>query len=51
MLVACNDKNAFFTSEEQEKYDAWSYQNVCDALTFLLVNILYEFALICIDKM
>ena len=36
--LACNDRNAFFTSENPNKYHAWSCQNVCDALTFLLDN-------------
>ena len=34
--LACNDRNAFFTSEKPKKYHTWSCQNVCDALTFLL---------------
>ena len=34
--LACNDLNAFFTSEKPKQYHAWSCQNVCDALTFLL---------------
>ena len=33
--LACNDRNAFFTSEKHKK--GWSRQNVCDALTFLLI--------------
>ena len=33
--LACNDRNAFFTSEKPKKYHAWPCQNVCDALTFL----------------
>ena len=37
--LACNARNAFFTSEKPKKYHAWSCQNVCDALTFLLDNI------------
>ena len=37
--LACNDRNAYFTSEKPKKYHAWSCQNVCDALTFLLDNI------------
>ena len=37
--LACNDRNAFFTSEKPKKYHASSCQNVCDALTFLLDNI------------
>ena len=36
--LACNDRNAVFTSEKPKKYHAWSCQNVCDALTFLLDN-------------
>ena len=41
--LACNDRNAFFTSENPKKYHAWSCQNVCDALTFLLDNIFIRF--------
>ena len=41
--LACNDRNAFFTSEKPKKYHAWSCQNVCDALTFLLDNIFVQF--------
>ena len=48
--LACNDQNAFFTSENPEKYHAWSCRNVCDVLTFLLDNILFNLAPSCIDK-
>ena len=41
--LACNDRNAFFTSENPKKYHAWYCQNVCDALTFLLENIFIQF--------
>ena len=41
--LACNDKNAFFTLEKPKNYHAWSCQNVCDALTFLLDNIFIRF--------
>ena len=41
--LGCNDRNAFFTSEKPKKYHAWSCQNVCDALTFLLDNIFILF--------
>ena len=41
--LACNDRNAFFTSEKPKKYHAWSCQNVCDALTFLSYNICIRF--------
>ena len=37
--LASNDRNVFFTSEKPKTYHAWSCQNVCDALTFLLNNI------------
>ena len=37
--LAYSDRNAFFTSQKPKKYHAWSCQNVCDALTFLLDNI------------
>ena len=41
--LACNDRNAFITSEKPKKYHAWSCQNVCDALTFLLDNFFFRF--------
>ena len=41
--LACNDRNAFFTSEKPKKYHAWSCQNVCDALTVLLDNFFIRF--------
>ena len=41
--IACNDSNTFFTSKEPKKYHAWSCQNECDVLTFLLDNILILF--------
>ena len=38
--LAYYDRNAFFTLEKRtKKYHAWSCQNVCDALIFLLDNI------------
>ena len=41
--LACSDRNAFFTSEKPGGCHAWSCQNVCDALTFLLDNIFIRF--------
>ena len=41
--LACNDRNAFITSERPKNYHAWSCQNVCDALTFSLDNIFIQF--------
>ena len=37
--IACNDRNAFFTSDAVRNYNLWSCQKLCDALTFLLDNI------------
>ena len=39
----CNGRNAFLTLENPKNYHAWSSQNVCDALTFLLDNIFIRF--------
>ena len=47
--LACNNRNAFFTSEKPKKYHAWPCQNVCDSLTFLLDNIFFDLAPRCID--
>ena len=45
LYLACNDRNVclFFTSENPRKYHAWSCQNACDALTFLLDNTFIRF--------
>ena len=42
-LIACNDRNAFFTSGAVRNYNLWSCQKVCEALTFLLANIYIRF--------
>ena len=34
--LACNERNACFNSEHQNRYQLWSCQNMCEALTFLL---------------
>ena len=41
--MACNDKNAFFTSEQPKRYKLWSCQKMCDALHYLLDNIFIRF--------
>ena len=41
--LACNDKIAFFTSDDQNRFRLWSCQNVCDALIYLLDNIFIRF--------
>ena len=44
LYLACNDKNAFFTSKDHYiGYHLWSCQNVYDALSFLLDNIYIRF--------
>ena len=37
--MACNEKRAFFTSEQPKTFKLWSCQNFCDALHYLLDNI------------
>ena len=29
--IACNERQAFFTSEDTKRYKLWSFQNVCEA--------------------
>ena len=43
LYIACNDKNAFFTSDAVRNYNLWSCQKVCEAHTFLLDNIYIRF--------
>ena len=43
LYLACNDKNAFFTSEQPKQYKLWSCQKMCDALHYLLDNIFIRF--------
>ena len=43
LYIACNDKNAFFTSDADRTYNLWTCQKVCEALTFLLDNIYIRF--------
>ena len=43
LYLACNDKNAFFTSEQHKQYKLWSCQKMCDVLHDLLDNIFIRF--------
>ena len=43
LYLACNDKNAFFTSEQPKRYKLWSCQKMCDTLHYLLDNIFIRF--------
>ena len=44
LYIACNDRNAFFTSDAVRNYNLWSCQIVCEALTFLIDNIYIRFS-------
>ena len=39
----CNERQAFFTSEDTKWYKLWSCQNVCEALIYLLDNVYIRF--------
>ena len=43
LYLTCNDKNAFFTSEQPKRYKLWSCQKMCDALHYLLDHIFLRF--------
>ena len=43
--LTCNDRNAFFTSEQPKRYKLWSCQKMCDALHYLLDNIFIRFGM------
>ena len=43
LYLACNDKNAFFTSEQPKQYKLRSCQKMCDVLHYLLDNIFIRF--------
>ena len=43
LYIACNDRNAFFTSDAVRNYNLLSCQKVCEVLTFLLDNIYSRF--------
>ena len=43
LYIACNDKNAFFTSDAVRNYNLWTCQKVCESLTYLLDNIYIRF--------
>ena len=41
--IACNEKQAFFTSRDTQRYKLWSCQNLYEALIYLLDNIYIRF--------
>ena len=42
-LHVTTEKHFLLQKKNQQKYHAWSCQNVCEALTFLLDNIIIRF--------
>ena len=50
-FFACNEECAFFTSDVYDNHNLWSCQKVCDALVYLLDNILLDLELNFIDKL
>ena len=38
LYIACNDRNAFFTSDAVRNYNLWTCQKVYEAIIFLLDN-------------
>ena len=49
--LACNEDCAFFTSDVYNNYNLWLCQKVCDALVYLLDNILLDLELNFIGKL
>ena len=43
VYLVCDDKIAFFTSDDQKRFKLWSCQKVCDASIYLLDNIFIIF--------
>ena len=43
LYLVCNDQRAFFTSDVYKNNDLLSWQNVCEALVYLLDNIFIRF--------
>ena len=41
--IACNERQAFFTSGNTKRYKLWSCQNICEALIYRLDNIYIRF--------
>ena len=52
LYLACNAEQAFFASEEHNKYSLWTCQKVTESLVYPLDNIyILNLALSFIDKM
>ena len=48
--IACNERQAFFTSEDTKRYKLWSCQNVCEALIYFWIIFILDLALSYTDK-
>ena len=49
--IACNERQAFFTSGDTKRYKLWSCQNVCEALIYFWIIFILDLALSYTDKM
>ena len=43
LYLVCNDRKAFYISSDDKRYQLWSCQNVCNALSYLWDNIYIRF--------
>ena len=43
LYLGCDDKIAFFTSDDHKRFELWSFEKVCDALIYLLDDIFIRF--------
>ena len=51
LYITCNNRHDFATSDAVKIFNLWSCQKACEALTFLLDNILLDLALNYIDRL
>ena len=51
LYLACNDINAFFTSEDHKTYTLWSCQRVVKLLLFFWIIFILDLALLYTDKL
>ena len=50
--IACNERQAFFTSGDTKRYKFWSCQNVCEALIYICwIIFILDLALSYTDKL
>ena len=51
LYLACNDKIAFFSSDDKKRFKLWSCQRVCDGFIYLVDNIFIRLVLSYINKL